>query len=62
MKGPASPLRSREKINNPAIMNNAEKPPIPVKKDKPKISNFELYEVIGIGNFGKVIKAFNKKE
>ena len=27
---------------------------------KPKISDFELQEVIGLGNFGKVIKAFNK--
>jgi|TARA_B110000305_G_C19326924_1_gene581911 serine/threonine protein kinase len=33
-----------------------------MKNNKPKISNFELYEVIGIGNFGKVVKAYNKKE
>lgn len=58
MKGPASPLRSREKI-----ILNSEKPPLAVvKKDKPKISNFEFYELIGIGNFGKVVKAYNKKE
>lgn len=33
-----------------------------MKRDKPKISNFDLYEIIGIGNFGKVVKAYNKKE
>jgi len=30
MKGPASPLRSREKLMNPAIIHNAEKPPLAV--------------------------------
>ncbi|MGB1599220.1 MAG: hypothetical protein ACPIOQ_41105, partial [Promethearchaeia archaeon] len=32
------------------------------KATKPKITDFELEGVIGIGNFGKVHKAFNKKE
>ena len=27
---------------------------------KPKISDFDLQEVVGIGNFGKVNKAYNK--
>ena len=31
------------------------------KKVKPKITDFELYEVIGIGNFGRVHKAYNNK-
>ena len=31
------------------------------KKVKPKITDFEIYEVIGIGNFGKVHKALNTK-
>lgn len=29
---------------------------------KPKITDFELMEVVGIGNFGKVHKALNKKD
>ena len=28
---------------------------------KPKITDFEIHEVVGIGNFGKVYKATNKK-
>lgn len=32
-----------------------------VKVVKPKISDFDLMEIVGIGNFGKVHKAFNKK-
>jgi len=32
------------------------------KKIKPKISDFDIQEVVGIGNFGEVHKAFNKKE
>ena len=31
------------------------------KQKKPKITDFELQEVVGMGNFGKVHKAFNKK-
>jgi serine/threonine protein kinase len=31
------------------------------KKNRPKITDFELGEIIGIGNFGKVYKAWNKK-
>ena len=30
------------------------------KLPKPKISDFDIGEVIGIGNFGKVFKAINK--
>jgi serine/threonine protein kinase len=29
---------------------------------KPKISDFDLDVIIGVGNFGKVYKAFKKKE
>lgn len=29
---------------------------------KPKIQDFELDVIVGIGNFGKVYKAYNKKE
>ena len=32
------------------------------KTPKPKITDFDLMEVVGIGNFGKVHKAFNKKQ
>jgi len=32
------------------------------KKIKPKITDFDILEVVGIGNFGEVHKAFNKKE
>lgn len=32
----------------------------PEKLEKLKITDFELYECIGIGNFGKVHKALNK--
>lgn len=31
------------------------------KAVKPKITDFDIFEVIGIGNFGKVHKAFNNK-
>ena len=30
------------------------------QKKKPKIDDFEMKEIIGIGNFGRVIKALNK--
>jgi serine/threonine protein kinase len=30
------------------------------QKRKPKIDDFEMKEIIGIGNFGRVIKALNK--
>ena len=33
-----------------------------LKKIKPKITDFDILEVVGIGNFGDVHKAFNKKE
>jgi len=33
----------------------------PVKKEKPRLEDFELRDAVGIGNFGKVYKAFNKK-
>jgi len=29
--------------------------------NKPKIKEFEQHEIIGVGNFGKVVRAFNKK-
>ena len=29
---------------------------------KPSISDFEIGELVGVGNFGKVKKAINKKE
>ena len=32
------------------------------RKIKPKITDFDILEVVGIGNFGEVHKAFNKKE
>lgn len=32
------------------------------RRAKPKISDFELEGVVGIGNFGKVHKAYNKRE
>jgi len=32
------------------------------KKLKPQITDFDILEVVGIGNFGKVHKAFNKRE
>lgn len=38
-----------------------QKQPEP-KATKPKITDFELEGVIGIGNFGKVHQAFNKRE
>ena len=28
--------------------------------NKPKIKEFEQHEIIGVGNFGKVVRAFNK--
>ena len=28
---------------------------------KPKITDFDLYEVVGIGGFGKVHKAYNRR-
>lgn len=44
-----------------------EESPMPrgLKKEKtvkPKITDFDLMEIVGIGNFGKVHKAFNKKD
>ena len=33
-----------------------------LRKTKPKITDFEIQECIGIGNFGAVHKAINKKE
>lgn len=27
---------------------------------KPKLTDFNLSEVIGVGNFGRVVKAYNK--
>ena len=32
------------------------------KAEKPKITDFEMQEVVGIGGFGRVYKAINKKE
>ena len=32
-----------------------------LREQRPKISDFEINEVVGIGNFGKVYKAYNKK-
>ena len=29
---------------------------------KPMISNFDLYEQIGEGNFGRVVRAYNKRD
>jgi hypothetical protein len=29
--------------------------------NKPKIKEFEQHEIMGLGNFGKVVRAFNKK-
>ena len=33
-----------------------------IKTNRPKITDFELKEVVGIGNFGKVHKAYNKRD
>ena len=37
-----------------------EAPPIPLVK--PKIEDFVIQEVVGIGNFGKVHKALNQRD
>ena len=46
--------------NSPALIK--EKAAALEKKNKPKVTDFEIKEVIGIGNFGKVHYARNKKE
>ena len=46
-----SPATAREQGLSPGL-----------KKVKPKITDFEIQECIGIGNFGEVHKAINKKE
>jgi len=33
-----------------------------IKGEKPKITDFDVQEVVGIGGFGRVYKAINKKE
>lgn len=33
-----------------------------IKANKPKITDFELQEVVGTGNFGKVHKAYNNRD
>ena len=43
--------------NSPLVIKDElKRKPMP----KPKISDFEIGEIVGIGNFGKVYKAFNK--
>jgi serine/threonine protein kinase len=56
---------------DPFAEHSAEHPvesPSPLLKEakkekavKPKITDFDIMEVVGIGNFGKVHKAYNKK-
>ena len=33
-----------------------------IKANRPKITDFDLQEIVGIGNFGKVHKAYNNRD
>lgn len=53
--------------SSPTEVQDPESPTMSVKMDnkklhpKPKITDFEIDKIIGIGHFGKVQKAWNKK-
>mmetsp|Transcript_1238 Transcript_1238/g.1430 ORF Transcript_1238/g.1430 Transcript_1238/m.1430 type:complete len:89 (+) Transcript_1238:3460-3726(+) len=46
--------------NSPSLLK--EKAAYLERKNKPKITDFEIKQVIGIGNFGKVFQAYNTKD
>ena len=46
-------------IENVEIPNIEISPFTPARENKPKISDFQIQELIGVGNFGKVMKAYN---
>ena len=54
---PFAELNSAAETNESPLLREIKKE----KAVKPKITDFELMEVVGIGNFGKVHKAFNNK-
>ena len=66
-----SPLRMAEReLNNqssvalflPNCSAVGEREPSTAPVVKPTIGDFDLHEVVGIGNFGKVMRAFNRLE
>jgi classical protein kinase C len=53
---PFADINSAEQQESPLLKTQKKE-----KAVKPKITDFDIMEVVGIGNFGKVHKAFNNK-
>jgi len=61
-KGQASTFELQPDGNANEVCTSSPMRPQEPKPAKPKITDFELEGVVGIGNFGKVHKAYNKRE
>lgn len=61
-KGQASTFELQTEGNNADVFAGSPTRPQEARPTKPKITDFELEGVVGFGNFGKVHKAYNKRE
>lgn len=54
-------INKKNKKNGGTVSAAKEKEPESLIFVKPKIDDFDLHQIIGIGTFGKVHKAYNRK-
>lgn len=57
-----SNLNQRGEVDDESGAGSPLRAPTRVKKTKPKITDFKIEGIVGVGNFGKVHKAINLRE